>query len=101
LFIASIDQIHVGFRDAEGYIRSEVKEFQVKSLVNDENKSVCLQFLRNFLNKVKEELKNQVDDPNKVYCIKWNQIQKKIDVSLDKSGMIFLPEDYVAFVNKL
>lgn len=104
-FIAAIDKIHVGFRDSRGIVTS-IKVVNLKELEdttkknNNKKENNCLIFLNNFLNEVKQEMKN-VDDPKKVHCFSWNKKFKKVEVCLDNSNIKFLSDNYVNFINNL
>ena len=77
-----------------------IKAINLKELEDVSKRNNCLAFLKNFLNEVKDKLKD-VDDPRKVYCFKWNQKHGKVETFLDENNIKFLTDDYVNFVNNL
>lgn len=98
-YIAAIDKIHVGFRDSKGIVTG-IKAVNLKELEDGNKKNNCLIFLNNFLNDIKGKMKD-VDDPGKVHCFSWNQKTKKVEMSFDESGLKFLSDEYVNFMNNL
>ncbi|KAG5671409.1 hypothetical protein PVAND_001607 [Polypedilum vanderplanki] len=106
-FLVGIDKIILGLRDDNGFV-GEVTEMSLKKL-SDEAKhrnyfhaTVCVNFLNDFLEKVKYDMRNIKDEPSIIFKYEWNtQIADYIIThQINDSNYKFITQDFVDFMNK-
>ncbi|KAG5671408.1 hypothetical protein PVAND_001606 [Polypedilum vanderplanki] len=100
--VADITEIYIGMRNNEGIIEN-IKVVNLKDAmhVTPWEISICENFLNNFLQCVKYDMRN-IDDANEVFRYSWNPNVQQHSIKLEKiSYKDFLPEKFVSFMNNL
>jgi RAT1-interacting protein len=109
-FLVGIDRVAVGLRDDDGFV-DEVTSMSLKDLSNEAkindfwHATVCVNFLNDFLEKVRLDMSNVGDsrEPSVVFKYEWNSNTANFVTCrhLSDKKFEFVTQDFVAFMSRL